>query len=61
MLEEIVALKRLPRASRVLGQYVRHDNSLSTRNLATKLEHIGIEASYRTVELLEGTFQVLAI
>jgi len=36
-------------ASRVLCQYVRHDNSLSTRTLSRKLENIGVEASYRTV------------
>src|SRR5438105_1760561 len=36
-------------ASRALGQYVRHDTSLSTRTLARKLENIGIEVSYRTI------------
>jgi transposase len=36
-------------ASRALGQYVRHDTSLSTRTLARKLENIGVEVSYRTI------------
>ncbi|CAB5314819.1 unnamed protein product [Rhizophagus irregularis] len=36
-------------ASRTLGQYVRHDTSLSTRTLAKKLENTGVEVSYRTV------------
>ena len=41
--------KIIASASRALGQYIRHDTSLSTRTLARKLENIGVEVSHTTV------------
>jgi len=37
------------KASRALGQYIRHETSISTRTLEKKLANIGVEASYRTI------------
>ena len=36
-------------AIRALGQYIRHDTSISTRTLSRKLENTGIEVSYKTI------------
>lgn len=36
-------------SSRALGQYIRRDNSLSTRNLAVKLLERGVEVSHQTI------------
>ena len=35
--------------ARAIGQFIHHDSSISTRNIATKLENKGVEVSYRTV------------
>jgi len=36
-------------SSRALGQYIHRDNSLSTRNLAVKLQEKGIKVSHQTI------------
>jgi transposase len=36
-------------ATCAIGQFIRHDSSISTRNIASKLENKGVEVSYRTV------------
>ena len=37
------------RSSKAIGQYLRHDPSLSSRKIATKLSENDLEVSYRTV------------
>ncbi|CAI2168718.1 4332_t:CDS:2 [Funneliformis geosporum] len=56
----MVVLKKITAsASHALGQYLRHDTSLSTRTLARKLENIGIETSYRTVRRHLSSAEIL--